>query len=48
MFKGALQSLVYMMTGVRPWTKDGASKMIIEVAGGSELIQPVEKWRNRR
>ncbi len=48
MIKSALQSLVYMMTGVRPWTKDGASKMIVEIASGSELIQPVEKWRSRR
>jgi hypothetical protein len=48
MIKGAVQSLVYMMTGVRPWTKDGASKLIIDVASGSDLIQPVEKWRTRR
>lgn len=32
MIKGAVQSLVYMMTGVRPWTKDGASKIIINAA----------------
>jgi hypothetical protein len=50
MVKGAAQSLIYMMTGVRPWTKDGAQRMIIDVANGSELIQPVDQWRspNRR
>ncbi len=48
MIKSAAQSLVYMMTGVRPWTKDGASKMIVEIASGSELIQPVERWRTGR
>lgn len=48
MIKGAAQSLVYMMTGVRPWTKDGASRMIVEVANGQDLIQPVDRWRTRR
>lgn len=46
MIKSAVQSLVYMMTGVRPWTKDGAQRMIIDVANGSDLIQPVDQWRS--
>lgn len=46
MIKSAVQSLVYMMTGIRPWTKDGAQRMIIDVANGSDLIQPVDQWRS--
>lgn len=46
--KGSVQSLVYMMTGVRPWTKDGANKMIVEVANGGDIVQPVDQWRYRR
>lgn len=47
MVKGAAQSLVYMMTGVRPWTKDGGIKVIETVARGDDLVQPVENWRRR-
>lgn len=45
MIKGAAQSLVYMMTGVRPWTKDWAGRMIINIARGDI---PPENSRFRR
>ncbi|MBI5950217.1 MAG: DNRLRE domain-containing protein [Chloroflexi bacterium] len=48
MIKGAIQSLVYMMTGVRPWTKDGAIKVIETVARGDDVVRPVDEWRYRR
>jgi hypothetical protein len=47
MIKGAVQSLVYMMTGVRPWTKDGAIQIIQNAASG-DVVQPISNWRSRR
>jgi hypothetical protein len=35
MIKGAAQSLIYMMTGVRPWTKDGVQKIIVNTIRGT-------------
>lgn len=43
--KGGVQSLVYMMTGVRPWTKEGAIKVIETVGQGENVIRPVDEWR---
>jgi hypothetical protein len=34
MIKTSAQSLIYMMTGVRPWTKDGAITLISNTAQG--------------
>ena len=48
MIKSAAQSLVYMMTGVRPWTKDGAIKIIETVGRGENVVQPLDNWRSRR
>lgn len=59
MIKGSLQSLIYMMTGVRPWTKDGAIKLAGNIAEGDafrdgqiartlESIERQNEERNRR
>lgn len=59
MVKGSLQSLIYMMTGVRPWTKDGAIKLAGNLAEGDpfrdsqinrtlEAIERQNEERNRR
>lgn len=44
MIKSSAQSLIYMMTGVRPWTKDGAIKLIGNVAMG-DITQDSENRR---
>jgi hypothetical protein len=46
MIKRAMQSLIYMMTGVRPWTKDGAIKIIETVRDGGNVVQPIDDWRS--
>lgn len=48
MLKTSVQSLVYMMTGVRPWTKDGAITVIERVAEGQPVVQNVDRWRTPR
>ena len=49
--KGAVQSLVYMMTGVRPWTKDGFLKGLGNYAGGDvwqgEVFRAMEDIQKR-
>ncbi len=45
--KSSIQSLVYMMTGVRPWTKDGAQRLIVDIARGENIVSP-DRWRSRR
>jgi len=43
--KTSVQSLVYMMTGVRIWTKDGKLTVIEKTVNNESVLLPAEEWR---